>query len=347
METVECRDPQQWNASLSAIPGAHVLQSWEWGELKRKFCWDPVRLLFVENGAVRAAAQVLRRPIPRTPFGVMYVPKGPALDYANTPLLRAVLAALEDHGRKQRAVFVKADPDIEVGSPAAQVMPDRGWQISAEQIQFRNTVTLDLTPAEDEILGGMKPKWRYNIRLAEKKGVRVESATEQDLPLFYELYRETSSRDDFLIRPFAYYQQVWTTMMRGGLAHLFIARVGDEAIAALILFLMGSRAWYFYGASRDTRRELMPNHLLQWEAMRWAKEHGVAEYDFWGAPDRLEESQPMYGVYRFKMGFGARFTERIGAYDYVFNPALYYLYAVVRPRYLGRLRRKQQTLPSE
>lgn len=300
-----------------------------------------MRVLFFENDAPVAAAQILRRPLPRTPFGVLYVPKGPALDFGNTELFARILTELKGIARQQRAIFIKIDPDVRIDMPAAKELFQRAWRVSDEQIQFHNTVTLDLTRSEDEILAAMKPKWRYNLRLAEKKGVRIASPETGDWRLFYDMYAETGSRDGFLIRSFEYYRDVWTTLQDAGQAKLFLARVNDEPIAGIVLFLFGKRAWYFYGASRSAHRDLMPNHLLQWEAIRWAKAQGCAEYDFWGAPDRLEESAPMYGVYKFKMGFGGEFVERIPAHDFVVNRALYWLYAVARPRYLARLKRNR------
>ena len=344
MQTIPVLDAVEWNTALASLPNAHILQTWEWGELKSRYGWTPTRLLYTENGAPLAAAQILRRPVPRTPFGVLYVPKGPALDYGDTSRLQEVLTALEQYARRNRAIFVKVDPDIRTGTPAAAILPDRNWCVSPEQIQFHNTVMLDLTPGEEELLAALKPKWRYNLRLAQKKGVRVEPGTEADLPLFYELYAETSARDGFLIRQFSYYRDVWSTLLHANLAQLLFARVGDETVAGLILFVFARRAWYFYGASRNTHREWMPNHLLQWEAIRWAQAHGCTAYDFWGAPDRLDENEPMYGVYKFKMGFGGEFVERIPAHDFIVSPALYWLYAVARPRYLARLRRRHSTL---
>lgn len=352
MENRIIQNGGQWDEALGAIRDAHVLQSWAWGEIKARHGWKATRILFCEEDAPIAAAQILRRPLPRTPFGVMYVPKGPALDFGNGELFGRVLNELEKVAREQGAIFVKVDPDLHVNQPAVSRLAQRGWQVSAEQIQFHNTVTLDLARSEDEILAGMKPKWRYNLRLAEKKGVRVASGSENShgdsgtgevLKSFYEMYAETSARDGFLIRPFAYYRDVWETMLKAGRARIFLARVGSEPVAGLVLFWFGKRAWYFYGASRNTHRDLMPNHLLQWEAMRWAKQQGCTEYDFWGAPDVLEESAPMFGVYKFKMGFGGEFVERIPAHDYVLNRALYWLYAVARPRYLARLRGKRTT----
>ena len=311
----------EWNNALASIPNAHVLQTWEWGELKSKVGWTPTRLLFAEDGKPFAAAQILRRPLPRTPLGVLYVPKGPILDYQDATLFGAVLDLLEQHARRDHAIFIKVDPDVITETPAASCLPGRGWRVSTEQIQYKNTVVLDLTKSEEELLATMKPKWRYNLRLAEKKGVRIGLGTEAELPLFYEMYAETGARDGFLIRRFPYYRDLWGTMLRGNLAQMFLAKVGAEAIAGLILFTFSNRAWFFYGASRSQQRELMPNHLLQWEAIRWAKAHGLREYDFWGAPDRLEESEPMYGVYKFKMGFGGKFVERIPAHDFVISPS--------------------------
>ena len=340
LDTHIVSNPSEWDNALLSIPYAHVLQAWAWGEIKARHGWSAQRIIFSENDSVCAAAQILRRPLPHTPFGVLYVPKGPALDFENTELFARVLAELENIARKQRAIFIKIDPDVRVTQNAAQILKQRAWRVSDEQIQFHNTVTLNLARGEDEILAAMKPKWRYNIRLAEKKGVQVETPDKPDWKMFYDLYAETGARDGFLIRSFDYYRDVWTTLSNAGQAKLFFARVGGEAIAGLILFWYGKRAWYFYGASRSAHRDLMPNHLLQWKAMCWAKARGCAEYDFWGAPNQLEESAPMYGVYKFKMGFGGEFVERIPAHDFVVNRALYWAYAEARPRYLARLRGK-------
>lgn len=340
MQTLVVKNSTEWNNALAALPYPNVLQTWAWGDIKARHGWTPSRVLFSENQTPVAAAQILRRPLPRTPFGVLYVPKGPTLDFQKPELFARVLEQLETIARKQRAIFIKLDPDLQSVSSAAAVLPQRGWRVSTEQIQFHNTVTLDLARTEEEILKGMKPKWRYNLRLAEKKGVRVEFGDETTLQTFYDMYAETSARDGFLIRSFPYYRDVWDTMLGAGQAKILLARVGDETVAGIILFTFAKRAWYFYGASRNTHRDLMPNHLLQWEAMRWAKVQGCTEYDFWGAPDVLDESAPMYGVYKFKMGFGGEFVERIPAHDFVVNRPLYWLYAVARPKYLARLRKQ-------
>ncbi|MDW8325431.1 MAG: peptidoglycan bridge formation glycyltransferase FemA/FemB family protein [Anaerolineales bacterium] len=332
----EVQDPAAWNALAAALPGAHILQSWEWGEVKSRYGWRAERLSW-EAG--RAAAQVLTRSAVAGRLKVMYVPKGPLLAWDDADLRARVLADLQQLARARRAVLLKIDPDATDLSLASELQA-RGWLFSPDQVQFRNTVTLDLRRSEDELLGGMKQKTRYNIRLALKKGVRVRPGGPDDFDLLYRMYAETSLRDGFVIRSPAYYKDVWSTLYRAGQAQPFIAEVEAEPVGALILFHFARTAWYFYGMSRNAHREKMPNHLLQWEAIRWAKAHGYLTYDFWGAPDELVESDPLWGVWKFKEGFGGEFVRRIGAWDYAPSPPLYKLYTAVLPRVLDVLRRR-------
>lgn len=340
-------DREAWNGALARLPGAHVLQTWEWGKTKAQTGWAARRLLFLSEGLPCAAASFLVHRLFRLPLAVAYVPRGPALDYADAPLLEAVLTRLEDEARRARAIFVKIDPDVradsDTGVAAQAALRRRGWLSSAEQVQFRNTMILDLAQGEDALLAAMKQKTRYNVRLAQKRGVRVRAGSEDDLPVFYRLYAHTGERDGFLVRPYAYYETVWTTFLRAGLAHLLLAEVEGETVGGLILFRFGDTAWYFYGASADAHRERMPNHLLQWEAIRWARAQGCRRYDFWGAPDELDEKDPLWGVYRFKEGFGGEFVRGLGAWDFPVSRSLYWLYTVAMPRVLAMMRRRHRS----
>jgi peptidoglycan pentaglycine glycine transferase (the first glycine) len=339
MDVVEVDDRERWNQAVARLPNAHVLQSFEWGEFKGRHGWRACHLLFLAGDGPLAAASVLLRRLPHGPWGVMYVPKGPALDYDNPDLLDDVLGRLEDLARERRAIFVKIDPDVKANRrDVRESLERRGWRASAEQIQFRNTMLVDLRRSEEELLAAMKSKWRYNVRLARRRGVEVVEGGIDDLPLFYEMYTTTSARDEFIIRPFSYYADAWGSFVSGGRAQLLLARYEGEVLGGLILFHFGDKAWYMYGASTDRHRNLMPNHLLQWEAMRWAKEQGYSFYDMWGAPDVLEESDPLWGVYRFKEGFGGEFASYIGAYDFAASRPLYWLYTAVMPRLLDLLR---------
>jgi lipid II:glycine glycyltransferase (peptidoglycan interpeptide bridge formation enzyme) len=304
-------------------------------------------------------AQVLTRSALRGRLKVMYVPKGPLLDWSDAALRARVLDDLQALARRQGAVLLKIDPDLpfasdsapapgDPGPPGNQVLAElaaRGWILSQDQVQFRNTVTLDLRRTEAELLAAMKQKTRYNVRLAAKKGVSVRLGSTPDIDLLYRLYAETSVRDGFVIRPAVYYHDVWESLIKAGLAQPLIAQVDGEAVAALVLFCFGGTAWYFYGMSRDAHREKMPNHLLQWEAIRWARAQGCAAYDFWGAPDRFSEADPLWGVWKFKEGFGGQVMQHIGAWDYAPSSLLYRLYTAVLPRVLDLMRRRgrQQT----
>jgi peptidoglycan pentaglycine glycine transferase (the first glycine) len=333
----------EWNAALATLPTPHVLQSWEWGAFKSRYGWRPERRLWPEHGQPHAAASILIRRLGRSPAAVSYVPKGPILDYDDGELLNQVLADLEAAARRQRALFVKIDSDVQAGTTAGKAvvaaLRRRGWRPSREQIQFRNTMLLDLTPDPDEILAAMKSKWRYNVRLAGRRGVTVRHGQLADLPLLYRMYAETAARDGFVIRPEAYYHDAWGSFIEAELAQPLIADVAGEAAAMVIIFRFGARAWYMYGASCDVHREKMPNHLLQWAAMMWARERGCTVYDMWGAPDVLDEADPMWGVYRFKQGFGGEFVEHIGAWDFPASQIGYWLYTGAMPRVLGAMRR--------
>ena len=345
-------DRRRWNRLLLDLPAPHLLQTWEWGQVKGQTGWTARRLLWPDGAAVAesshgpralAAGSFLARRLGRLPAGVGYVPKGPLLDWTDLALAEHVLADLEREARKQRLLFVKIDPDVDPDEPQGQaltaLLQQRGWLPSAEQIQFRNTALLDLTPDEEGLLAGMKPKWRYNVRLAGRRGVLVSQGGLDDLPAFYELYAETGARDGFIVRPFDYYEATWRTFLQpvddmAPSAHLLLAHADAEPapMAGLFLFCFGRTAWYLYGASSSRQRSLMPNHLLQWEAMRLARDLGCTCYDLWGAPDALAETDPLWGVWRFKEGLGARFAPHIGAWDYPVSRALYRSYTGLMPR---------------
>ena len=321
-----------------------------------------------------AACLILKRTIPirglAARLSVLYAPKGPLLDWTNEFLRQRVLDDLQAFAKKQGAIFLKMDPDIvlgtgipgtdgsvaDAGGAAIQSeLARRGWGYSSDQIQFRNSVLIDLQPTEEEMLARMKQKTRYNVRLAEKKGVTVRAGTADDLPLLYKMYAETSVRDGFVIRDEGYYQTVWQTFMPKTESPIssyqlpvtipLIAEVDGEPVAGLFLFMFAGRAYYVYGMSREIHREKMPTYLLQWEAMKRAKAAGCANYDLWGAPETFDESDSMWGVYRFKEGLGGRVVRTLGAWDFAPNKFWYKMYSEILPRVLNimRARGKAQT----
>ncbi len=353
-------DSETWNKTIEALPGAHILQTWEWGQLKASYGWEPLPQIWRDDaGQVQAAALVLQRTI--RPAGlaaqlrILYVPRGPMMDWSDNHLRERVLNDLQLFARKQGAIFIKMDPDLPVGvgipgQPEAQdqrvgqqaqtEFAQRGWKFSDDQIQFRNTVWIDLNGTEADWLARMKQKTRYNLRLAEKKGVVVRAGSSSDLPFLYKMYAETSVRDGFVIRPESYYLKVWQTFMDANMAVPLIAEADGEIVAAVMVFMLAQKAWYLYGMSRQLHREKMPNYLLQWEAMRLAKSRGCVMYDLWGAPDEFNETDSMWGVFRFKEGLGGQVVRTAGAWDYTPRPWLYNIYTQLLPRLLDVMRRR-------
>ena len=382
----------RWNSLISDLPHPHFLQTYEWGQVKAKYGWQPLYLAWDETGQMKedrglssfgfppsAAALVLKKTIRlggmSGRLSILYAPKGPLLDWANAPLRAQVLNDLQTFARREGAVFLKMDPDVVLGTGISSEdaveldgqavlseLKQRGWRYSADQIQFKNTVLVDLTPSEEELLARMKQKTRYNIRLAAKKGVSLRNGTPTDFEKLYKMYAETSVRDGFVIRDQGYYQTIWNTFMSNQqppnsepqstisnlqspitnyhlpFAEPLIAEVDHEPVAAIFVFYFARHAYYVYGMSRDIHREKMPSYLLQWEAIKRAKAKGCRVYDLWGAPDTFDESDSMWGVYRFKEGLGGQVVRTLGAWDFAPNPFWYKLYSELIPRLLDVMR---------
>jgi len=353
-----------WDSTVASFSNSHVFQTWGWGQFKKQFGWIPHHIFWQEKElGLCAVALVLQRkaPIPgfRNKYSVMYVPKGPLVEWNDPRIRKQILAGLSQFAYKHQAIFLKIDPDVnfglgypsttheglnETGMEVIADLKELSWKFSAEQIQFRNTIVIDLTRDLDELLARMKQKTRYNIRLAQRKGVRIRQGDENDLVELYHLYAKTSVRDGFVIREKEYYISLWKAFMNAGMATPLIAEIEEQIVAGLILFSFSGKAWFLYGMSSDLHRERMPNYLLQWEAIQFAKTIGCKIYDLWGAPDELTPEDPLWGVYRFKEGFGGEVIRHIGAWDCPIQPRLYRLYTETLPRLLSIMRWKGKLL---
>ena len=332
-----------WEKTMAQLPpdSGHVLQSWTWGAVKAGSGWRVERWAARRGGRLLGMFQFLwRQPIAALPLRVAYVPKGPLLDWSDDEAAALVLAQIEELSRRRGCLQVKIDPDVAEESAAGRrlksLLTQRDWRFSPEQIQFKNTGLTEITQTDEKLLASFKSKWRYNIRLAQRRGLTVRSGRVADLPDFYRLYQETSARDGFLIRPFAYYDALWRKFLEaqgddgtrtGG--SLLLAEHPQEELPVAGLFLLrhGRQALYFNGASSERRRRDMPNYLLQWRALQWAKAQGCTVYNWWGAPsDPGDASDPLQGVWRFKEGFAARMAVHTGAWDWSPSPLLWHSY---------------------
>lgn len=337
----------EWNRLVAACPHGDVLQCWEWGELKSRTGWTPLPVAVEHAGALAAACLLLKRPLPGG-LSLLYAPRGPVADFSSADLWPGLAREIRAVARRERAIAVKVDPAIpaaDAQAAAALRLAGFGPAASAEAVggtQPRQVMKLDLSPSEDELLAGFAPKWRYNIRLAERKGVAVtDQATREDLPAWYEVLKITGRRDGFTVRALSYFYDLWDLIIAPGLGRLFLARLGEQLIAGTMAFCLPPQCWYVYGASSNEHRNLMPNHALQWAMMRWAKAQGCTLFDFRGvAPEVDGEPQGhLAGLNRFKRGFGAHYVEYLGDYDLVLHPAAYWAFQRVLPWVRRRGRR--------
>jgi lipid II:glycine glycyltransferase (peptidoglycan interpeptide bridge formation enzyme) len=315
----------EWNQFIQNHPDAHLLQLGEWGELKNDFGWKPVRFI-LDN---QVGVQILFR---RLPLGL-------TLGYMPKPVFSDRFLTIGDEFwkevdlicRQNRAVFLKIEPDL--WEDEIQLSSVRTFKTSPHNIQPPRTVVVSIKEAEEEILARMKSKCRYNVRLAEKKGITVRAW--EDVSAFHEMMTVTGGRDGFGVHSREYYQRAYELFHPKGTCELLVAEYEGRPLASLMVFANGKRAWYVYGASNDQERNRMPTYLLQWEAIRWAKAYGCDEYDLWGVPDENEDvleaqfesrHDGLWGVYRFKRGFGGEVKRAAQALDRVYNPILYWAY---------------------
>ncbi|MHB1132445.1 MAG: lipid II:glycine glycyltransferase FemX [Chloroflexota bacterium] len=337
------QDPAAWATLADASPRGGILQSYQWGQFKAQLGWRPLRLLVDDGARSLGGAQLLLR---ATPLGaVAYVPRGPLSDPADRELTDAVFTAVHRAARRAGAFFLKIEPDWPHSPALESELRARGFRPGAA-VQPRSTIVVDLTPAPEALLARVSRHTRYNVRLAERRGLRCQVGGEADLGDFYRLLVATARRGHFYVHPDSYYRELWRRFAPEGVARLLLVRRDGEALAATMFFCLGGVAYQLYSGSATAQRRLKPNDLLQWRALLWARELGCRGYDMWGIPDEAgraesEGQRPLAGegavsgtfegVYRFKRNFGGRVVRNVGSFDFVYSPARYWLWCRCRP----------------
>ena len=334
----------EWDAWLGTVPGAgHILQSHEWGEFKRRLGWRPVRVALERSGEVVGLGQFLVYNTAPVPGVLLYCPKGPWLPWDEEEAIRAFFEGVQTVARRIGAHTVKIEPEVLEQQKDVKALLDRlGFYKARYDLNIKSTLVVDLKASEEDLLARMKSRTRYNVRLAARKGVEVvEPEFEKGFEIFYKWMNATSERKQgyVLRRPLGYLRSVMRAMRDAGQGHLFFAEHEGTPLAGMYVFTFGEKYWYMYGASSDEKRNLKANYVLQWEVMRWAKERGLTHYDMVGVPkpEDLDESSSLWGVYKFKEGFGGEIVDSLGCYDlpvkraraaawYKLEPAYYRLY---------------------
>ncbi len=311
-----------WDGWLQNSPGGgHVLQSYEWGEFKKRLNWRPVRVLLERDGEVVGLGQFLAYDTAPVPGALWYCTKGPWLPWHNEEAVRAFFEGVRDVARREGAHTVKIEPEVlEQQKNVKDVLGEIGFRKARYDLNLKTTLVVDLSLPDEELLAKMKGRTRYNVRLAAKKGIEVvEPEFEEGWEIFYAWMKHTSERKVgySLRRSRDYLHAVTRYMYDTGQGRLFFARHEGTPLAGIYVFTFGEKYWYMYGASGDEKRNLKPNYLLQWEVMRWAKERGLTHYDMVGVPklEDLDESSSLWGVYKFKEGFGGEISDSLGCFD--------------------------------
>ena len=351
------QDKKRFNDFVARYETGDLLQSYEWGDLKSHSGWKPIRVIAEKHGEIVAAASLLKRSIPKVGRCIMYASRGPVLDMQNIELLKEFTAFLRETALKHKAILLKIDPPVPIEDTLSEHNIQAVGFVPLQAQGFGGTqpkcvMQLDLDKSLDDLLASFKPKWRYNIRLAEKKGVSVRlDCDKSDLPAFYEILKDTCKRDGFLVRGYKYFEDMWDILVPAGYMKLALTYYDGKPVAGALAYIFGDKAWYTYGASSNEHRNVMPNHLMQWTLIQWAHENGCKWYDFRGvSPNKGDGSDDhLQGLNRFKDGFSPRFVEYIGEYDMVLAPGFYWLWNVARPRIQNMLkaRRRAETQTSD
>lgn len=305
----------------------HPIQTWEWGEFRRQTNKKLERIGFFQDGKIKQALQVTFHPIPKfNQYTIGYCPR--AFEPNDEQL-----SVLKELGQKHNAIFIKLEPNVALPieqrsnlKPLIEFLLNNDCE-AGKPFFAENTFQVDLTQPEEKLLENLKSKTRYNVNIAQKKGVKiVEDNSRQGLEIYLEILRETLKRQNFYLHTPEYFIKMWELFHDTDIIHIFHAYYKDTPLVSWIIFKWGDTVYYPYGASRDLHREVMASNLMMWEMIMWAKKQGAKIFDMWGSlgldPDK---SNDWYGFHRFKSGYGGELMQFVGAFDLVLQPKQYKL----------------------
>lgn len=309
----------------------HPLQSWEWGEFRKKTGMKVERVGLFDNGQLQQAFQVTFHPIPVLNKTAGYLPKSYTPDEEQ-------LAALKQLGNQHDALFIKMEPNIAVpaevgGNFAHRDLAEFLLKHDAQPgrpLFTKYTFQLDLTPTEDELFANLSSKTRYNVNVAHKKGVQiVENSSAEGMEEYIKILAETTSRQGFYAHSPDYFRKMWESLGNSGMMRIFQAVYEGQILVAWIMFIFNGVLYYPYGASRSIHRDVMASNLMMWEMITFGKRSGCTMFDMWGSlGPEPNEKDPWFGFHRFKKGYGGQLVEFLGTYDYVLNFPMYQLFKI-------------------
>ncbi|NMB56741.1 peptidoglycan bridge formation glycyltransferase FemA/FemB family protein [Candidatus Beckwithbacteria bacterium] len=314
----------------------HPLQSWQWGEFREKTKTEVVRLGFFNNNNIQGGIQITLHHIPNLNRTIGYLPRCVMPN-------EQIFHALKDLGKRKKTIFFKIEPnfftkaykkDDHKPSPfkKEQEFLFKNGCVFGKPLFTKYSFILDLTQSDDQLLQNMKQKTRYNIRVAQKKEVKIiEDNSETAFDEYLDLtFNETTKRQRFYAHDREYHRKMWHALNPAGIAHLLKAVYNSQTLVTWILFTFNDALYYPYGASSSQNRDVMASNLMMWEAIRFGKARNLKYFDMWGSlgPDP-DPKDPWYGFHHFKDGYGPTLMEFIGTYDFVIDPPMYQVYKLM------------------
>lgn len=314
---IEDKDKENYNKFVT-----HIMQSWQWGDFRISTGTPLVRYGIFNKDKLDRAFQISFHKIPFTSQYVGYLPKGPLPD-------KELASALEIIASEKNCAFIKLEPNILSGTEPFTIYPS--FLPSPKPLFTKYNFIIDLSLDENTLLKNTHPKTRYNIKLAQKKGVKVlEKSDDKSFEQYLELYFQTTKRQGYHGHNRDYHKKVWEVLKKEEMVRLLIAYYKNEPLTAWMLFNFKDILYYPYGGSSQNYREVMASNLIAWEAVKLGKKLGLKKFDMWGAlgPD-ADPKDPWYGFHRFKQGYGGELVEYIGTFDLVKNQALYFIFTSI------------------
>jgi lipid II:glycine glycyltransferase (peptidoglycan interpeptide bridge formation enzyme) len=308
----------------------HPLQSFSWGEFRAKTGTEVERIGIFDGGKLIQGFQITFHKLPYTSFTVGYFPKGTLPD-------EQMLSVLQDIGARHHALFIKLEPNIaspvEKADAHAEItsfLLSHGC-VEGKPLFTRYSFQLSLSHTEEELLAAMHQKTRYNINLAERKGVKIEEDTSKKaLEEYLTLLDATTKRQGFYAHSKKYYEQMFDSLSPSGMLHIFKATYEGQTLSVWIVFVFNKKLYYPYGASSREHREVMANNLLAWEVIKFGKKQGCTDFDMWGSlGPNPNPKDPWFGFHKFKEGYGGTLVHFVGSYDLVFNSTWYSIFRKV------------------
>lgn len=323
---------KDWNDFILANRPDAFLQSFDWGKFQKSVGRKVFYRAVLDGEDFLTVALIVEHQISFR-FKYWYMPRGPVITSQvnikdREDICKFLIENISKESKKKGVVFLRMDPAEEIG--AENIFARCGLKNIEGSVQPRDTLVLDLEMGEEEILSKMKPKTRYNIRLAEKKGVEIfsEELTETGFESFWNLMGETSNRDGIVSHGRDYYYKLLDSLKEEEdlKAFLYLAQYQEKIVASNIVLFFGDYAVYLHGASSNEHRNVMAPYLLQWRQIQDAQSKGCVSYDFWGIT--VDDENPRWrGITKFKEGFGGRVVRYVGVYEKPINISFYNLYS--------------------